>query len=171
MYKILGIFACATFCLLVLSTPVSMHAQDPVAVVADNELSRIIPGGFYFDGQSAATQMRNAAAVRIGMKRHVIAALVDTSGYATDVRAKCEGFLVTDIPVRLGGKDLAIGVYAFGFTKDGLLNIFDLGGNQLFSVKAVRDNGLRTPKPLTLLKAGDGIRLYRARDYVVVALK
>jgi hypothetical protein len=171
MDKAVGLFACVGLALLVFVAPLAVHAEDTITIVPDNELPRIIPGGFYFDGQSAATQMRNAAAVRVGMKRHVIAALVDTSGYATDVRAKCEGFFMADIPVRLGGKDLPIGVYAFGFTKDSLLNIFDLGGNQLFSVKAVRDNGLRTPKPLTMAKAGDGIRLYRARDYVVIAMK
>jgi hypothetical protein len=148
----------------------ALEAQEAV-VLKENELARVIPAGFYFDGQSAATQMRNAAAVRFGMKRHVLAALVDTSGYATEVRAKCEGFLIADLPFRIGNKDLGVGSYAFGFTKEGLLNIFDLGGTHLFSIPAIRDNGLSTSRPLAMTKGADGIRLYRGKDYVLIAAK
>src|SRR6476620_11512252 len=55
-------------------------------VLAGAELTRVVPTSFYFQGQAAPTQMRNAAAVRFAAKRFVIAGLVDTSGYSTDVR-------------------------------------------------------------------------------------
>ncbi len=165
------ILAGATTCLvLALLVPTTFQAQDAV-VLPENELSRVVPSGFYFDGQSASTQMYNAAAARFGTKRHVIAALVDSSGYATAVREKCEGFLISDIPFRIGGKDLGVGTYAFGFTKDGMLNVFDLGGSTILSIKATRDAGVRTPRPLSMVKGADGIRLYRAKDFVVVAAK
>ena len=160
-----------TTCLaLAFLVPIAFEAQDAV-ILPENELSRVVPAGFYFEGQSAPTQMYNAAAVRFGAKRHVIAALVDSSGYATAVREKVEGFLISDLPFRIGGKDLAVGAYAFGFTKDGMLNVFDLSGATILSVKAARDAGVRTPRPLSMVKGTDGIRLYRARDYVVVAAK
>jgi hypothetical protein len=155
---------------LTILIPIAFEAQEAV-VLPENELSRVVPAGFYFDGQSAATQMYNAAAVRFGTKRHIIAALVDSSGYATAVREKCEGFLISDLPFRIGGKDLGVGTYAFGFTKEGMMNVFDLSGAPIISVKAARDAGVRTPRPLTMVKGADGIRLYRARDYVVVAAK
>src|SRR5262249_34798155 len=81
-------------------------AQDSVVVLSGTELTRIVPPGFYFQGLSAATQMRNAAAARWGEKRYVIAGLVDTSGYAADVRAKYAGFFITDSPIKINGSDL-----------------------------------------------------------------
>ena len=145
-------------------------AQGPV-VVPEEELPRIVPTGFYYEGQVAPTQMRNAAAVRISEKKHVIAALVDNSGYATETRAKIEGFWATDVPVRIGGRNLAVGVYPFGVTRDGVLSVYDLAGALRFSVKTIRDAGLQNPRPLAMVMAGDGVRLYRGRDYVLVELR
>jgi hypothetical protein len=150
--------------------PLTLVAQESV-VLTEKDLSGVVPAGFYFEGKIAPTQMYNATAVRFGEKRHLIAALADMSGYATAVREKVEGFLVTDIPVRIGNKELGVGYYAFGFTKEGVLNIFDLAGTPLFSVKGTRDSALRTPRPLAMVKGADGIRLYRGKDYVIVAPK
>jgi len=150
--------------------PVGLKAQEGVILTKD-QLSQVVPSGFYFEGKSAGTQMYNATAVRFGEKHHVIAALVDTSGYATDVREKVEGFLIVDLAVEIGGKELGVGAYAFGFTKEGALNVFDLAGTQLFSVKGTRDNALRAPRPLVAVKGADGIRLYRGKDFVIVTPK
>ena len=82
--------------------------------------------GFYFQGRSATTQIRNSAAARFGSNRYVIAGLVDTSGYAADVRAKYEGFLITDSAIKINGVALGVGAYGFGFTNTGKLAILDL---------------------------------------------
>ena len=154
--------------ILSLLLPMTLAAQESV-ILTEKELPGVVPAGFYFEGKSASTQMYNATAVRFGEKRHVIAALVDTSGYATSVREKVEGFLIADLPFRIGGKELGVGTYAFGFTKEGMLNVFDLGGTSTLSVKATRDSGVRAPRPLSMVKGTDGIRLYRAKDYVIVS--
>ena len=60
--------------------------------------------------------MREASAARLGAKRNVIVGLIDTSGYAADVRSKYEGFLISDSVVSLGGQSLATGAYGFGFS-------------------------------------------------------
>src|SRR5262245_59799037 len=101
-------------------------AQEAFTVLTGDELTRVVPPGFYFQGLSAPTQMRNAAAARFGTKRFVIAGLVDTSGYAADVRAKYEGFLITDSSIQINGTDLGVGAYGFGFSNDGKLQILDL---------------------------------------------
>ena len=145
--------------------------QDQPAVLAAGELSRVVPSSFYFEGQSAPTQMRNAAAARLGQKRLVIAGLVDTSGYSTEVRAKYEGFFITDSAVAVGGTDVGVGAYGFGFSDDGKFNLFDIAGNRLMSVDAAKDSTLRRPRPLTMVKASDGLRLYSGRSYVVIAAK
>lgn len=146
------------------------EAQDKaVTVLTAAQVARVAPTSFYFEGQSAPTQMRNATVVRIGDKRHVIAGIVDTSGYSSEIRAKYEGFFITDSAVSVGGKDLPVGAYGFGFTNDGKLNIFDVGGTQLLSVDTTSDKDLRRPRPLAMVNAADGIRFYSGRNYAVVA--
>jgi len=146
-------------------------AQDTAVVLTGKDSTRVVPTSFYFEGQSAPTQMRNSAAARFGTKRHVIAGLVDTSGYSTEVRAKYQGFFITDSPITVGGKDLSAGAYGFGFSDDGKFNVFDVGGNALMSVGSTKDAALRRPRPLMMVKEKEGIRLYAERSYVVVAAK
>ena len=130
-----------------------------------------MPPGFYFQGLSAPTQMRNSAAARFGAKRYVIAGLVDTSGYAADVRAKYEGFFITDSPITINGSALAPGAYGFGFSDNGKMQILDLAGNQVLSVATTKDSDLKRPRPLMMTKVADGIRLYSGKDYVTIAAK
>jgi len=151
--------------------PGSIFAQESVTVLSGAELTRIMPPGFYFQGLSAATQMRNTAAARFGDRRYVIAGLVDTSGYAADVRAKYEGFFITDSAIRINGSDLAVGAYGFGFGDDGKMQILDLAANQVLSVSTTKDTELKRPRPLMMMKAADGLRFYSGKDYVTITVK
>lgn len=153
------------------SMPLVAAAQDRVAILSGAALTRVVPPGFYFQGLSAPTQIRNAAAARLGANRYVIAGLIDTAGYAADVRAKYEGFFITDSPIAINGSDLASGAYGFGFSADGKLNILDLAGNQILSVSTTKDSSMRRPRPLTMIKSGDDVRLYSGKDYAVIAFK
>lgn len=146
-------------------------AQDQVAVLTGAELTRVVPPGFYFQGLTAPTQMRNSAAARFGANRYVIVGMVDTSGYAADVRAKYEGFLITDSPIEINDKDLPIGGYGFGFSGDGKMQILDLSGDQIFQVSTTKDSSLRRPRPLMMMKSGNGVRLYSGREYVMIEAK
>ncbi len=143
--------------------------QATPTVLADKELARVVPTSFYFQGQSGPTQMRNAAAARLAANRLVIAGLVDTSGYASDVRARYEGFFITDSPVSVGGQSLATGAYGFGFSSDGKMTILDISGKEVLSVAGQSDKDLKRPRPLMMSNAGDGLRLYSGRNYVIVA--
>ena len=155
---------------LLLAPGLAFTAEEPV-ILAGAELSKVVPAGFYYDGLAAPTQMRNAVAVRFGEKRHMIAALVDTSGYATSMRDKYEGFLITDMKISVGRAEVAPGAYGFGFTADNKMNIFDVSGNQLHTIVAVRDSELKAPRMIHLVKSGKDIRLYRGRNYVVIGAR
>jgi len=157
--------------LLILCSSIIVSAQNSVTVLAGAELPRIVPPGFYFQGLSAPTQMRNAAAARFGDKRYVIAGLVDTSGYAADVRARYEGFFITDSPIKINGSELAVGAYGFGFSDDGKMQILDLAGNQVFLVSTTKNTELKRPRPLMMAKAADGLRFYSGKDYVTIAAR
>jgi len=157
--------------LLSFSAALVARAQDRGVVLAGAELTRVVPSSFYFQGQSAPTQIRNSAAARFGTSRYVIVGMVDTSGYAADVRAKYEGFFITDSPITLNGSELAVGAYGFGFSNDGKLNILNLAGKELLSVSTTNDKSMKRPRPLMMTKAGDAIRLYSGREYAVIAAK
>jgi hypothetical protein len=156
---------------LVASSAILARAQETVTVLEGPALTRVVPAGFYYQGLSAPTQMRNAAAARFGEKRYLIAALVDTAGYAADVRAKYEGFFITDSPIQINGTDLNVGAYGFGFSSDGKMQILDLAGNQVLSTTTSKDNELKRPRPLMMTKAGDGLRFYNGKDYVSISAK
>lgn len=161
------------FSLLVLTVSVSLnaHAQDKATILAGAELTRVVPAAFYFQGQSAPTQMRNSAAARFGTNRFVIAGMVDTSGYSAEIRARYQGFFITDSSISIGGETLSTGAYGFGFSNDGKLNILDLAGNQVLSVATANDKSLPRPRPLMMTMDGTNVRLYQGRDYVVIAAK
>ena len=148
----------------------SAVAQDGgTAVLAGAELTRVVPTGFYFQGLSAPTQMRNSAAARFGKDRYVISGLVDTSGYSADVRAKYVGFLITDSPITLNGESLQPGAYGFGFATEGKLTVMDLAGKDLMSVSITNDKDLKRPRPLMMTADGGGVRLYNGKNYIVIA--
>src|SRR6266545_162426 len=166
-YSLTGLVVLVLSC----SLPFLVAAQDRAKILTGADLSRVVPPGFYFQGLTAPTQMRNSAAARFGTNRYVIAGFVDTSGYAADVRAKYEGFLITDSPITISGSELGVGAYGFGFSNDGKLNILDLAGNEILSVSTTKDNQVKRPRPLMMTKSGDGIRFYSGKNYAVIAAK
>ncbi|HKY44164.1 MAG TPA: hypothetical protein VJM50_13850 [Pyrinomonadaceae bacterium] len=157
--------------LALLAITVSATAQDRATILTGTELTRVVPPGFYFQGLSAPTQMRNSAAARFGTARFVIAGLVDTSGYSADIREKYVGFLITDSEITLNGTSLPAGAYGFGFGTEGKLTVMDVGGKDLLSVDITNDKALRRPRPLMMAADPGGVRLYNGRNYVVIAAK
>ena len=147
----------------------SAVAQERAAILTGADLTRVVPTGFYFQGLSAPTQMRNSAAARFGQDRYVISGLVDTSGYSADVRAKYVGFLITDSAIKLNGESLPAGAYGFGFATAGKLTVMDLAGKDLLSVSVTNDKDLKRPRPLMMAADPGGVRLYNGKDYVVIA--
>src|SRR5256885_15875815 len=154
---------CSLLLSVICCLPVFVIGQDSVTVLAGAELTRVVPPGFYFQGLSAPTQMRNSAAARFGTKRFVVTGLVDTSGYAADVRAKYEGFFITDSPIAINGSALGAGAYGFGFSNDGKMQILDLAGNQILSISTTKENELKMTLPLIMSKSQGGIRLYSGK--------
>jgi len=160
-----------TLALALFGVAISVAAQGGATILSGAELTRVVPTGFYFQGLSAPTQMRNSAAARFGTDRYVISGLVDTSGYSTDVRAKYVGFLITDSAITLNGESLPAGAYGFGFATEGKMTVMDLAGKDLVSVAVTNDKDLKRPRPLMMSADPGGVRLYNGKNYVVIAAK
>lgn len=167
------VLALAAVSALALAGAVSARQRGPVVLEGD-DLTRVVPTGFYFEKQSAPTQMRNASAVQWGRgerARYVIAGLVDTSGYSSEVRAKYQGFFINDAPVWVGGRMLPVGAYGFGFTGNGRVRIFDVSGRQVLTAPAAKDARMQRPRPLMFTTEYGDVRLYSGRDYTVISIR
>jgi hypothetical protein len=152
-----------SFCLV---TSLAVSAQSNPGALSADELKKVVPSVYYFSGQSASVQLRNSGGFRAAGNKLVLAGLVDTSGYSSDIQAKYQGFLITEVKLSVEGTSLAAGQYGFGFSKDGKFLVMDVGANDLFSVTAHRDDKLAHPVPLKVVSDAGGYRLYAGRRWV-----
>jgi len=138
---------------------------DTVLKSADTQ--KLLPASVYYHGQSAPTQLRNSGGVKFADGFYVLATLVDTSGYASDVQAKYQAYFIVEVPIKVGGESLSAGVYGVGFVGDKFV-VTDVGGHDVLAVNTGEDAGLKRPTPLQVLadEAGGGFRLYAGRRYV-----
>jgi hypothetical protein len=153
--------AVVIFCGLLLSAQ-----QLKSGLLSNDVLKKVVPGTYFFRGQSASVQLRNSAGVSVADGKLVLIGLLDTSGYASDVQAKYQGFLITEVKLNIEGSELAPGEYGFGFSKDGQFLVMDVGANDLFNVAGQIDDKLLHPVPLKIVEDGGAYRLYAGRKWV-----
>jgi hypothetical protein len=151
--------------LAVLSALALAQQSKPAGVVEKADLPRLIPSTYFYRGQSATVQLRNSAAIRTKDQKYILAALVDTAGYASDVAQKYQGLLITEVKLKIEGSELAPGQYGLGFVGDKFV-VTDVGANDLLSVASQRDDSRKRPVPLEIVEEGGGYRLYAGRKYV-----
>jgi hypothetical protein len=138
-------------------------------VLSAVEAGKLLPAAVYFKGQTATTQLRNSGGVKFADGFYVLAALVDTSGYSSDVQQKYQAYLIAEVPVKIEGRDLPAGVYGVGFVGGDQFVVLDVGAHDLFTVGSHTDAELKRPVPLKVAAAGGGFRLYAGRRYVTFA--
>jgi hypothetical protein len=154
----------SSFCLL---AALLALAIDPApGVLGVDEIKRVVPPSYFFRGQSAPVQIRNSAGFRTADGKLVLAGLVDTSGYSSDVAEKYQGFLITEVKLNVEGTELSPGEYGFGFSKESKFLVMDVGANDLFSVASHLDDKLRRPVPLTIVADQGSYRLYAGKKWV-----
>ena len=154
-------------CLLLTSLAFAQDAKK-TGVLDAQEVKKLTPASYYFDGQSAPVQVRNAVGARTSSGKIVLAGLVDTSGYATDVQQKYQGFFITETKLNIGGAELIPGEYGFGFTKDGKFLVLDVAAHDLLTATAGNDDKVVHPVPLKMVADGDSYKLYAGRKFVSI---
>lgn len=152
----------------VMGTGVGAAAQaggDTVLKPADTQ--KLLADKVYYKGQSAPTQLRNSGGVKFADGSYVLATLVDTSGYSSDVQSKYQAYFITEVPLKIGGKDLPAGVYGVGFIGGDQFAVTDVGGHDVVTASSSNDGEMKRPMPLQVVKdAQGGFRLYAGRKYV-----
>lgn len=160
--------AVAVLFAVTLFAPARMAAQSGT-VLTRVETEKLLPEKVYYKGQSATIQVRNSGGVKFADGFYVLTTLVDTSGYSSDVQAKYQAYFITEVPIKLGGHDLAAGIYGIGFVGDKLI-VTDVGAHDLFTVPTSQDADMKRPTPLQVLAGPDGtFRVYAGRKYVALS--
>jgi len=154
--------------LVALLTSVTMAQAPKTDVLSAEDLKRVVPAAYFFRGQSASVQLRNSVGFSNSGGKLVLAGLVDTSGYAADVQAKYQGFLITEVKLSVEGTELAPGQYGFAFSKANKFLVMDVGANDVLSVSANLEDKLVHPVPLKIVEDGNGYRLYAGRKWVTL---
>src|ERR1700720_3703918 len=115
--KNVRVAAVGTVVVLLLTAGLAQKAIQQHLLSAD-ELKTLVPADFFFRGQKAPTQLRNATGFQMADGKVTLAALVDVSGYSTTIQQKYQGMLITESKLNIGGSELPPGEYGFGFTAD-----------------------------------------------------
>jgi hypothetical protein len=165
----------ATFVLAVstVSFAVAQKASDATppkegVLTAAEVGEKLFPDKVFFKSQSASVQARNSGGVRYSDGSLTLAALVDASGYASGLKEKYQGYLLTDVAIQIGGQTLKPGAYGFGFIEGSKFVVMDLGANDLLQVSSAKDADLKRPVPFQFVAGSNaGIyRIHKGRDYV-----
>jgi hypothetical protein len=142
-------------------------AQGSDTVLKPADMEKLLPAKVFYRGQSASTQIRNSGGVKFADGFFVLATMVDTSGYATDVQSKYQAYFIAEVPIKVGGENLAAGVYGVGFVGGGKFVVTDVGAHDVLTVNSGDDAGLKRPMPLMVVAdPAGGFRLYAGRRYV-----
>ena len=120
------------------------------AILPTPAAAKALPDAVFFAGQSANTQLRNAAGIHFTDGAYTLAVLVDTSGYSTAVQQKYQGYLITEAPLDFGGHHLVPGAYGFGFVASHFL-VMDIGNHDLFQADATHDAQMQHPRPMQIV--------------------
>ena len=159
----------AIFGMLVLAIAGSAVAQQVSKhLLSNDELKKAVPTEYYFSGQKAPVQLRNAVGFQLASGKMALAALVDASGYSTSIQQKYQGMLITETKVSIGGTELPPGQYGFGFTADNKFVVMDVGNNDVLTAAWQTDEELKRPAPLKLFEDGSGYKLYAGKKWVAI---
>jgi hypothetical protein len=175
---VLAVMLAASVCVAV---PIGVAQQESPAAAAvaqpgilrAADLASLFPQQVFFRGQSATVQMRNSGGIRYRDGMLTMAALVDTSGYSSGIQQRYQAYLITEVPLRIGGasdRKLPPGAYGVGFIQDNRFVIMDLGAHELMNLASERDAELHRAMPLQVLDAPQhgSYRLYVGRAFVAL---
>lgn len=159
--------AVASMAAAILISPLRMAAQGGDTILKAADTQKLLPAAVYYKAQSAPTQLRNSGGVKFANGYYVLATLVDTSGYSSDVASKYQAYFISEVPLKIGGKNLPAGVYGVGFIPGDKFVVTDVGAHDVLTVSSSSDQEMKRPLPLQVTTdASGGFRLYEGRKYV-----
>ena len=164
----MGQYRSAILGALILLAVAAIAQQASRHILTADELKKAVPAEYFFRGQKAPVQLRNAVGFQGADGKMMLAALVDASGYSTAVQQKYQGMLITEVKINVGGSELAPGEYGFGFTADGKFVVMNVANEDVLSTGSQSDAELKHAVPLKLVEDGSQYKLYAGKKWVAI---
>jgi hypothetical protein len=164
----------ATLGLLLLISSIGIAQSAPAGKTAILKASDIkatlFPEKVFFRGKVAPTELRNTGGVHFADDRYFLAGLGAKSGNSTGIKEKYQAYLLTEVPLEIGGQHVSPGAYGFGFLQSGKFVLLDLGAHDLFQVDAKHDAEMKRPVPFQVVagSAPETYLLYSGRNSVEI---
>ena len=155
---------------ILMGMPGSACAQGAFEQVSGKAFDSAIPNDFYLEGNRIPVQKRNAALLKTPAGARLVLALIDTTGYSSQIQQKYIGMLITEGKVSVCHVPLSVGSYGFGLEKPaGKFLLYNQAGEKVGECEAKRDSALKQPTPLSIVLSNEaGARLYLGRYFVVL---
>jgi hypothetical protein len=154
--------------LLTLLLALCQAQQGSKHLMSTEEMKKVVPAEYFYRGQKAPVQLRNAAGFQLADGRMTLAALVDASGYSSAIQAKYQGMLITETKLKIAGSELSPGQYGFGFTAEGQFVVMDVANNNVLSAPFQTDAALKGAVPLKIVEEAGAYKLYAGKKWVEI---
>src|SRR5512141_1971506 len=149
----------------------ALAQQASKHILSADEVKKATPTEYFYRGQKAPVQLRNAVGFQLADGKLMLAALVDASGYSTAIQQKYQGLLITESKLNVGGSPLPPGQYGFGFAADNKFGVMDVANNDVLSASYQTDQALQHAVPLKLVEDGAGYKLYAGKKWIAIKVE
>lgn len=143
--------------------PQNARAQGSFEVVTGKAFDSAMPKDFYLEGDAIPTEKRNAVMLKSSSAPRVLFALIDTTGYSSQIKQKYIGMAITEGRVSVCGTSVDVGSYGFGLDKpaanskdDAKFHLYNQAGTEVASCAAPRDASIKVAKPLQVTVGKEG---------------
>jgi len=163
----------ALVCLLTMGANTA-HAQGGFQPVTGDAFNHALPTDFYLEGNHIPVEKRNAAMLKNATGKRVVLALIDTTGYSSQIKQKYIGMLITETELSVCGNTIGVGSYGFGLERpaatsdaDAPFKLYNQAGDKVGECAAKKDDSIKQPRPLAVTTAKDApAKLYLGK-YVI----
>ena len=159
---------------ILIGTPRSACAQGAFEQMSGKAFESAIPNDFYLEGNRIPVEKRNAALLKTPAGARLVLALIDTTGYSSQIKQKYIGMVIAEGTVSVCNVPLSVGSYGFGLEKPAATSseeakfiLYNQAGEKVGDCGAKKDNAVKHPKPLNIVLSKEaGARLYLGRYFL-----
>jgi hypothetical protein len=156
------------------SMPRGAFAQGAFEQMSGKAFESAIPNDFYLEGNRIPVEKRNAALLKTPAGARLVFALIDTTGYSSQIQQKYIGMVITEGKVSVCSVSLSVGSYGFGLEKppapsggEAKFFLYNQAGEKVGDCGAKKDTAVKQPKPLSIVLSKEaGARLYLGRYFL-----
>jgi hypothetical protein len=153
---------------ILMGMPGNARAQGAFEQISGKAFESAIPNDFYLEGNRIPVERHNAALLKTPAGARLVFALIDTTGYSSQIQQKYIGMVITEGKVSVCDVPLSVGSYGFGLDRPaGKFFLYNQAGEKVGDCAANKDTALKQPKPLSIdLGKEAAARLYLGRYFV-----